>query len=324
MHAHAVALGEHLVRVDRAGVEAPAQEGAQALEQRRVVAALGQRDDDRRGAPVGVAAPQHAPLLGLQAHERDDGAAQVVRGRGEELVLGEGLEDSGGAADPGAAIAGEVTASQTSLGFGPWRGKRWKQRRTLSVHNVSTRPLTLTLSSTSRLLTVEPATVVLKPGATAAIRVTAAATSRPALPLVTGMVTVRPAGVQALRIPWVIVFRPFAGSLLGPARVDPPVSTPSADKPSTLTVVVGRITGGRSLQVQPVGRLDVLLYTAGGTFIGVSRSCGTCCPASTASASRAAARPARRCPPGATSSASSRWPVAARHREPDAGLLPDP
>jgi hypothetical protein len=171
--------------------------------------------------------------------------------------------------DPGAAIAGEVTTSETSLGFGPWRGKRWKQRRTLSVHNVSTRPLTLTLGSTSRLLTVEPATVVLKPGATAAIRVTAAATSRPALPLVTGTVTVRPAGVQALRIPWVIVFRPYAGSLLGPARVDPPASTPSADKPATLTVVVGRITGGRSLQVQPVARLDLLLYTAGGTFIGV-------------------------------------------------------
>ncbi len=40
VHAHAVALGQHLVGVDRAGVEAPAQEDAQALEQRRVVAAL--------------------------------------------------------------------------------------------------------------------------------------------------------------------------------------------------------------------------------------------------------------------------------------------
>jgi hypothetical protein len=93
VHAHAVALGEHLVGVDRAGVEAPAQEGAQALEQCRVVAALGQGDDDRRGPPVGVAAPQDAPLLGLQAHERHDRAAQVVGGRGEELVLGEGLEE---------------------------------------------------------------------------------------------------------------------------------------------------------------------------------------------------------------------------------------
>ena len=93
VHAHAVALVEDLVGVDRAGVEAPAQEGAQALEQRRVVAALGQRDDDRRGAPVGVAAAEDAPLLGLQAQQRDDRAAQVLGGRGEELVLGEGLEE---------------------------------------------------------------------------------------------------------------------------------------------------------------------------------------------------------------------------------------
>jgi hypothetical protein len=61
VHAHAVALGQHLVGVDRGGVEAPAQEGAQALEQRRVVAALGQGDDDRRGASVGVAAPRTRP-----------------------------------------------------------------------------------------------------------------------------------------------------------------------------------------------------------------------------------------------------------------------
>ena len=82
--------------VDRAGVEAPAQEDAQALEQRRVVAALGQRDDDRRGAPVRVAAAQDAPLLGLQAQQREDRAAQVLGRRREQLVLGEGLEERDG------------------------------------------------------------------------------------------------------------------------------------------------------------------------------------------------------------------------------------
>ena len=92
VHAHAVALGEDLVRVDRARVEAPAQEGAQALEQRRVVAALGQRDMMTRCARRRHGAPD-APRLGRQDHERDDRAAQVVGGCGEELVLGEGLEE---------------------------------------------------------------------------------------------------------------------------------------------------------------------------------------------------------------------------------------
>ena len=65
----------------------------------------------------------------------------------------------------------------------------------------------------------------------AVVRVTAVATTRPALPIVSGTVTIRPAGVQALRIPWVIVFRPFAGSLLGGVRVDPPSFSPSDAKP---------------------------------------------------------------------------------------------
>jgi hypothetical protein len=66
-----------------------------------------------------------------------------------------------------------------------------------------------------------------------------------------------------------IVFRPFTGSLLGGVRVDPPSFSPSDTKPATLTVVAGRIAGGRTLQIEPVARLDVLLYSAGGRFLGV-------------------------------------------------------
>jgi subtilisin family serine protease len=175
---------------------------------------------------------------------------------------------SGGTVDPGASVAGEVAASQTSLGFGPWNGTHWRELERFTVRDVSTRPLTLSLTSSSRLVTVEPATIDLRPGQSAFVRVTALATSRPALPIVSGTVTIRPAGVQALRIPWVIVFRPFTGSLLGGVRIDPPSFSPSDTKPATLTVVAGRIAGGRTLQIEPVGRLDVLLYTAGGRFLG--------------------------------------------------------
>jgi subtilisin family serine protease len=176
---------------------------------------------------------------------------------------------AGGTIDPGASVAAEVAASQTSLGFGPWHGNPWRELQRFTVRDVSTRPLTLSLSSSSRLVTVEPATIDLKPGRSAFVRVTAVASTRPALPIVSGTVTIRPAGVQALRIPWVIVFRPFTGSLLGGVRIEPSSFSPSDTKPATLTVVAGRISGGQTLQIEPVARLDVLLYTAGGRFLGV-------------------------------------------------------
>jgi hypothetical protein len=176
---------------------------------------------------------------------------------------------AGGTADPGASVAGEVAASTTSLSFGPWHGKRWRELQRFTVSDVSTRPLTLSLSSSSSLITVEPATIDLKPGRSAVVRVTAVASTRPALTIVSGAVTVKPAGVQALRIPWVIVFRPFTGGLLGGVSITPSAFSPSDTKPATLTVVAGRIAGGRALQIEPVARLDVLLYSAGGRFLGV-------------------------------------------------------
>ena len=36
-----------------------------------------------------------------------------------------------------------------------------------------------------------------------------------------------------------------------------------------LTVVAGRIAGGKIVEIEPVARLDLLLYTAGGTYLGV-------------------------------------------------------
>jgi hypothetical protein len=67
----------------------------------------------------------------------------------------------------------------------------------------------------------------------------------------------------------VIVFRPYRDPLVGPARITPQSFTPSDSKPAVLQVVAGRITGERVFEVQPVARLDILLYTAGGTYLGL-------------------------------------------------------
>ena len=175
---------------------------------------------------------------------------------------------SGGVVDPGAAAVEEISASATSLSFGPWTGPDWHRTTALVVKNVSTRQLTVRIASSSRLLSVAPAKLVLAPGRQFTVRVTARASKRPALAVVTGGLVLAPSGSAALRVPWVVIFRPYTGSLVGPARISPAAFSPSDSKPAVLQVVAGRVTGSTRLEIQPVARLDVLLYTAGGTYLG--------------------------------------------------------
>ena len=78
-----------------------------------------------------------------------------------------------------------------------------------------------------------------------------------------------PAGGQALRIPWVVPSEPPAGSLLPHAGLDDTSFAPSDVTPAVLAVQVGRLDTRAGLQIEPVARLDVLLYTAAGAFVGL-------------------------------------------------------
>jgi hypothetical protein len=138
----------------------------------------------------------------------------------------------------------------------------------VAVHNVSTRRLTVVLAPSSSLLSVSPARLVLEPGQKLRVKVTARASARPALALVTGVLAVRPVGGQPLRIPWAIAFRPPTGRLIRQVRLDPPAFSPSDAKPAVLQVVTGRIAGSRTIEIEPTGRLDVLLYRSNGAYLG--------------------------------------------------------
>jgi hypothetical protein len=67
----------------------------------------------------------------------------------------------------------------------------------------------------------------------------------------------------------VIVFRPYRGPLIGPATISPLSFAPSDSKPASLTVVAGRISAGTLLEIEPVARLDVSLYSSSGAFLGL-------------------------------------------------------
>jgi subtilisin family serine protease len=222
-----------------------------------------------------VAAAAVAGAAALLAQERPgltapDLASLLV---GSTRPAGARLTAGGtGVVDVGASSVGEVTASQTSLAFGTWSGPRWKATRALTIRNVSSRRLVIGFTSAANVsstrLTLKPGRLVLSPGHEARVLVTARASSRPGAAIATGLLAVRPLGAQALRVPWAIGFRQPAGSLLGQLSLDRTSFKPSDVRPAVLQVQIGRLAGVRRIQIQPAARLDVLLYTGNGAFIG--------------------------------------------------------
>ena len=97
VHAHALALVEHVVRLDPGRLEALPQQRGDPRDELLAVARPRQREDDRGAAAVGVAAAEQADLVGaLEPDQRDDRAAQVVDRRGEQLLLRERVEERDG------------------------------------------------------------------------------------------------------------------------------------------------------------------------------------------------------------------------------------
>jgi hypothetical protein len=182
-----------------------------------------------------------------------------------------------GGLDLGASAAGELVPLTRSLAFGAWTGPSWRSVRKLFVRNVSTRRLELTLdavptSETEQLaFVVRPRRALVRPGRTAVFTVVARASGRPQESAATGVISVEPAGAQALRVPWAIGFPREQISLVPTATIEPVSFAPSDVQPATLSVRAGRLLGerGGGIQIQPVERLDVLLYRPDGTFVGL-------------------------------------------------------
>ncbi len=190
------------------------------------------------------------------------------RAAGARLTAG-----GNGTVDVGSSAVAEVAASQTAIAFGALSKGRRRAARTFTVRNVSTRRLRLGLTATANsraaTATVQPGRLSLGPGRQARVKVTVRHGSRSSAAIGTGLVTIRPSGSQPLRIPWVIGLRLPAGSLLGRPTLDREAFKPSDDRPAVLGVQIGRVAGGKVLQIEPAARLDVLLYNSNGGFLGV-------------------------------------------------------
>ncbi len=217
-----------------------------------------------------VSAASAAGSAALLFGERPGLSAQDVA----SLLAGEARRVGGtGVVDAGASAVGEVAASLTSLGFGIWPGPGRHVTRTLELHNVSIRSLEIKLSSSSTLVAVRPARLKIPAGGIAKVVVKAGSSVQPSGPVVEGVVTVAPLGAERLRIPWAIAVSPPADTLVGAVTLAPRAFTPSDTSPAVLRLAVGSLAGGATVEIEPVARLDVLLYSSRGAFLGVlSRS----------------------------------------------------
>ncbi len=227
------------------------------------------------GTSASAATVAAAAALLAQARPSLDGPALGSLLVGYARATHDGATARGtGTLDLGASAVGEVAATPTSLGFGTARGLAWTATRTIRVRNVTTRRLQLSIAalaageSEALSFAVRPERLVLRTGREATVRVTVRLASRPHARVALGAIRIAPDGGQSLRVPWAIGFRHYSGNLLASVRLTKASFKPSDTKPNVLLVQAGRLVEDAGVQVQPVARLDVALYSADGAFVG--------------------------------------------------------
>jgi subtilisin family serine protease len=230
------------------------------------------------GTSAAAASVAGAAALLAQARPDVDGPAlkSLLAGFARPTPGTSMLAQGAGVLDLGASATGEVATQPTTLGFGTWEGPKWSSTRTLVVRNVSSRRLRLGVSALSAggesellAFTVTPSRLTLRAGRSAEVQLTVRLAAAPREAIATGVIQVVPDGGQTLRVPWAIGLRHYAGTLLARVRLRDVKFKPSDVTPAVLEIQAGRLVDDQGVQVQPVSRLDILLYDATGRFIGL-------------------------------------------------------
>lgn len=183
-----------------------------------------------------------------------------------------------GLLDLGAAAAAELVAEPATLAFGRADKQRWRRSVRVTIRNVSTRRLTVRVGLERRgfpaadtFFDLRPRRLVLLPGRSAKVRVTARVPQpAPGGPAAEGALVVRPVAGQSLRVPFAVAFGRASTELVAEARLLPRTFAPSDTKPAVLTMRAGGVRTVAGVdELEPVSRLEVELWTAEGSRIGV-------------------------------------------------------
>jgi subtilisin family serine protease len=225
-----------------------------------------------------AAAAVVAGSAALLAEARPNADARMLRallvggtarmGRRPVAAQGTGLLDLGRAA------AAELVADPPAVTFGRGTGDGWEGHGVVHLRNLSTRRLTVFVSTGQGRkphvpLSVSSRRLVIAPGKVANLEVGARLVSFVRAEAATGTLTLTPVGGVPVRVPWAVVLRSPAG-LLGPLALSRRNFAPSEEKPTIVVVRAGRVVRSpHGNDVVPVLRMDVELSTAKGKRIGL-------------------------------------------------------
>ncbi|HVP75848.1 MAG TPA: S8 family serine peptidase [Gaiellaceae bacterium] len=183
-----------------------------------------------------------------------------------------------GRVDIGAAAGGEIAATPATLALGRAGGAGRHLRAAFTLSNVSGHPVRVRFGVRTQddgaaavSLSIRPASAFLRPGRSALVHVDAVTRSRPVgVAPADGTVVARVEGGAEIRVPWAIAFRSAPVGLIRSAKLSARMFAASDTTPALLSLDAGRVldVSGRPAIV-PLRRLDVELWHAGGTELGV-------------------------------------------------------
>ena len=225
-----------------------------------------------------AAAATAAGTAALLAEARPEADAPTLRslliGAGDQ-VLGAPLPAQGsGVLDVARAATTEIAADPPVVSFGRGSLDGWQGDTVVRVRNISTRRLTVFVAKNQTrdprvALLLSTHRLEIEPGATANLTVRTRPITIATGKSAAGSLTLTPVGGVPVRVPWAVVLEE-PGSLLGALTISRATFKPSATQPAVVVVRAGRVARTKGgVEVVPILRLDVELWTAAGKRLGL-------------------------------------------------------
>jgi hypothetical protein len=183
----------------------------------------------------------------------------------------------GGLVDPTHAATAEIAVQPATLAFGRAQGADWSTTATLALHNVSSRPLTLSFGlvadggAAELAFSAEPAALTLGPGEARDVTIGVSANGVDPPAGTGGVIVVSAEGAQPVRIPWAVARREAESApLVGEVELSHHEFSPSDRAPVVLAFRAGRVDQAADGEmIEPVGVLELELWSADGRRLGV-------------------------------------------------------
>jgi len=226
------------------------------------------------GSSAAAAVVAGAAALVKQARPQLDAGGLRAVLVGSAKPLGEASTREGaGIVDVSAAAEADLAVEPSSVAFGRGSAKQWSSSRTITVTNVSQRTLEVGFASVADEVgvpvgfTAAPATLKLGPGASAPVTLVISARSGLGAGA-SGVVIAIADGAAPARIPWAVGRSPDrALALVDSVSISNWEFEPSSAAPSVVAFRAGR--ADQNGDIEPVGLLQVELWTADGKKLGV-------------------------------------------------------